>query len=274
MPAISTIGQQIRQQQYSLEVFSGDDTAAKRLRLQVGRIAPHFRCTLLIGETGLGKQTIAQELHRLSPAASATFITLDLSELISSGEPPEGTGTCYLRGLQHLNAAQQQQLPSLLKTLERRWRVVLGSQFDPRGLVAAGRMDPELLQVLAVPAIHVTPLRERSGQLDHLAASMLRRAGHGASFSPAAFHVLRRHNWPTNLAGLWDVCAQAGRPGAVVEPADLPPHLLEHSGETLRLDEVVARHVRDVLQRCAGNKLRAAELLGISRSTLYRMMEP
>jgi DNA-binding NtrC family response regulator len=94
---------------------------------------------------------------------------------------------------------------------------------------------------------------------------------------------LQERLWPNNLRELERVVAQAAAlaEGAIVEPRHLlalvdPANASPASQPAIhieRLHDVIQQHVLAVLTRCGGNKLRAAELLGISRSTLYRMLD-
>ena len=254
------------------EVFAGDGAAVRRLRLQVGRIGPHFRVTLLTGERGTGKRTVARELHRLSPVAHCGFAVLPIDEAAEGASIPEGCGTVYLEGLDGLSGELQGALVRRLSELDRQMRVVLGSEADLKGMLAAGRMRQDLYEMVGMPEIRVAPLRDRMDDFDELAGTMIGRCG--AAFGKSALAALREYGWPGNLAELWRVCLEvAETPGGIVEAGDLPRLGRANERDAVLLDEVIERHVRDVLQRCSGNKLRAAELLGISRSTLYRMLE-
>jgi transcriptional regulator of acetoin/glycerol metabolism len=94
---------------------------------------------------------------------------------------------------------------------------------------------------------------------------------------------LQEHHWPGNIRELSGVIRDAvlRSDGELLREEDLTvlkrpdeeERVLISRGASVRLQDVVERHVLDVLKGCGGNKLRAAELLGISRSTLYRMLE-
>jgi DNA-binding NtrC family response regulator len=94
---------------------------------------------------------------------------------------------------------------------------------------------------------------------------------------------MRRYPWPENVRELESVLRNGvlRSEGEVLEPHDLPPFAEagqpEQSttgmGKSVRLQDVVEQHVLRVLKDCGGNKLRASEMLGISRSTLYRMLD-
>jgi DNA-binding NtrC family response regulator len=258
---------------FAEEVFAGTGAAAGRLRLQVARIAPHYRIALVTGERGVGKQVIAEELHKRSPVSQLAFEAMRVAEFSESETVPVERGTVYLHGLETSHPALQEPLLRRLKTLPREVRVVLGCERDLKGMVAAGRLRADVYDVIAMLEIRIAPLRERLDDLEAVANSLLRRDGRDAWFAPSAIAVMSRHMWPGNLEELARMCEALGTIEGAVDAHVLPPLEGTPVRTAVRLDEVMQKHVMDVLQRCAGNKLKAAEMLGISRSTLYRMLE-
>jgi DNA-binding NtrC family response regulator len=96
--------------------------------------------------------------------------------------------------------------------------------------------------------------------------------------------LLLGYDWPGNVRELQNAVEYAVAIGleATLTIADLPPHIggmvsptgvAEPVGEGRTLDEVERRHILRILEETGGNHLRAAEILGIHRRTLYRKLE-
>jgi len=167
-------------------------------------------------------------------------------------------------------------------------RIIASSDRDLRVLAAIGQFRHDLYVRLSSVEVLVPPLRQRVEDIPALAAWLLRRlaneTGQGTKMlAEATLSQLQDRLWPNNLRELERVIAQAAAlaEGALVEPRHLLA-LVELPSVTPvrppvikieRLHDVIQQHVLEVLTRCGGNKLRAAELLGISRSTLYRMLD-
>ncbi len=167
-------------------------------------------------------------------------------------------------------------------------RILASTDRDLRVLASIGQFRQDLYARLSAVEILVPPLRQRVEDIPLLAACLLRRIAADSGLSPkllekSTLAQLQKRTWPNNLPELERVVAQAAAltEGAIIEPRHLlalvepatasPAH--HHGIHIERLHEVIQQHVLDVLTRCGGNKLRAAQLLGISRSTLYRMLD-
>jgi DNA-binding NtrC family response regulator len=167
-------------------------------------------------------------------------------------------------------------------------RILAASDRDLRTLAAIGQFRQDLYALLSAVEIAVPPLRQRTEDIPALAQWILRRMAAESRQEPgllaeATICALQERQWPGNLGELQRVLTQAAAlsGGGAIEPRHLlalAEPVCGHAGarpaaRVERLQDVVQQHVLNVLTRCGGNKLRAAEALGISRSTLYRMLE-
>ena len=206
-------------------------------------------------------------------------------------------GTLFLEGIHEMSLAAQGRLLHLLRRhelaqaglpvpLRMDLRMIASTREDLKILVSAGRFRQELYQRLATVEITVPPLRERMEDLPELASHFLRRFAllYGKSvheIDDEAMERMRSYRWPGNVRELEDVLHNSvmQSEGGVLQSCDLPSFTENGAkqstgglGGSARLQDVVEQHVLQVLKDCGGNKLRAAEVLGISRSTLYRML--
>ena len=167
-------------------------------------------------------------------------------------------------------------------------RVVAATHHDLRAAVQEGRFRQDLFYRLAVIEVHVPPLRDRPEDTLPLGEPFLRRAVDRAGtnvrgLSREASQLLVAYSWPGNARELENVIerAVALTRDEWIAAADLPRHvqpdssvqLFERAAERLlTLDELQRGYVAHVLERCAGNKKRAAAMLGINRRTIQRWM--
>jgi Nif-specific regulatory protein len=175
-------------------------------------------------------------------------------------------------------------------------RVVAATHCDLEKAMARGAFREDLYFRLNVVSLRLPPLRERPEDIPILARHLLERACEEVKRPPLsldadALGLLERYRWPGNIRELANVVERAAVlcPGAVIEPADLPPEvragasagaslpdgLAPPDGKTPLAAEVAAfkrRRIEQALAAAGGNQSRAAELLGLRQSNLSRLM--
>ncbi len=166
-------------------------------------------------------------------------------------------------------------------------RVVAATNRDPESLVRQGKLREDLFYRLNVVTINVPPLRERPDDIPRLVAHFVARlaaAGHPApQVSAKALDALVRYSWPGNVRELENTIERLAlfSRGRLIDVEDLPENFHQKQ-QALHgvlfeglptLEEIERRYLLHVLEAVGGNRKRAAEVLGIDRRTLYRMLE-
>ncbi len=226
----------------------GDSPALRDVLELVARVAPGTTAVLVTGETGVGKELVASEIHRQSPRREGPFIAVHVASLspglVASGlfghergaftgatEQAKGRfeladgGTLFLDEVGELSAEDQVRLLRVLQqgTFERvggtrpvrsDFRLVTATNRDLQAEVRAGRFREDLYFRLAAFPLHVPPLRERREEIPTLALFFMERASRagGVRFEgigEADMHRMLEYAWPGNVRELEHVVERA-----------------------------------------------------------------
>jgi DNA-binding NtrC family response regulator len=209
-----------------------------------------------------------------------------------------GEGTIFLDELGDMPLSLQGKLLRAIETREiqpvgstRRVpiqaRVLAATHRDLRELAQAGRFREDLYYRLAVVEIHVPPLRERREDIPLLAAHFVGRYARELGrpvrgVSREALRQLAGHDWRGNVRELSNAIERAVifAAGAEITPADLPDAVRAATPREpdlpVNLREATAEferaHILRVIEQCGGNKRKAAKILGVGVTSLYRKL--
>ncbi len=175
-----------------------------------------------------------------------------------------------------------QELPQM------RVRLIAATNRDLRAEVLAGRFREDLFYRLSTIQIRIPSLGERLEDISPLVQFFLKKYNEAygkkiPGLTRRAQAVLLRHSWPGNVRELENVISSACITATLdfIDLADLPEDLQHRApppgqGDRwppLSLNEVRNVHIQRVLDLCRGNRLRAAKILGIGRTSLYRFLK-
>lgn len=276
----------------------------------LSRIARHDARVLLTGESGTGKEVAAQGIHSESPVAEGPFVALNCagipdslfeSELFGhekgafSGAVRRADGafqradggTLFLDEVGELRLDAQAKLLRVLESGEVRRvggaqveypdvRIVCATNQNLPKMVSEGSFRQDLYFRLAVIEVRIPALRERPTDIPLLAQTLLARNHPDARLDPSAVPALQSYDWPGNVRELRNVLTRAfvlGGPLITREHLSFNPWAFEGATRAVPSFEDSSKvAIITALERHAGNRTRAAQDLGIPRSSLlYKM---
>ena len=230
----------VQEEPAALARLRGCSAAMRRLRRDLQQVAPTDASVLVLGESGCGKDLVAQALHALSRRRAGPYVAVNCgaiaarvieSELLGhergsfTGADRRRAGyfeaacggSLFLDEVSEMLPALQVKLLRVLETRRLRRvggdaeiaidvRVIAASNRRPAAAVRAGQLREDLLYRLAVVRLTVPPLRERPEDIPLLANDALdelnRQGGRQRRFSPRFLRMLSGCDWPGNVREL------------------------------------------------------------------------
>jgi DNA-binding NtrC family response regulator len=240
--------------------------ALQKVLRTVEMVAAAKTPVLIEGESGVGKELIAQHLHRISPRASKAFVDLNCAAVPSSlleselfghergaftgaGNEKPGLvevadgGTLFLDEVGEMAAEIQSKFLRVLDsgtfyrvgaTRKRRadFRLVAATNRDLKAEVEEGRFRKDLYYRIHGVRVVIPPLRDRPEDIPLLVEHFSRSLPAQKKFSPAALEAMAVYEWPGNVRELHFAVERASLLSEhdLIDVEDLPPELLERPG--------------------------------------------
>lgn len=238
---------------------------------------------VLAGEPGVGKYVMARCVYRRQHP-TARFEMLDAAQATNAGSVDDVArqlidGTADGLVLRHVDRLGPSAASRLATTLhEVRSRCGESTPWIALTMSEAAETDPNLAELLALfpRTVHVPPLRYHLEDLRQLVPFFLNKLCHSGqlSCSPRAMQLLMRSDWSGNIAGLYGVLkhvTEHRRRTGEIQPNDLPAEYHAVARHPLnRLESAERDAIVHSLSEAGGDKVHAAEILGISRASIYR----
>ncbi|MDY4696341.1 MAG: sigma 54-interacting transcriptional regulator [Selenomonas montiformis] len=292
---------------YSLNSMVGEGTTFLSVRNKAARVAKNQHHILIQGEAGTGKQRMAHGIHQASPRAAGPLITLRCGdatpelleqELFGVMLNPEVShqgrlelasgGTLFLDEIEKMPKNIAVELAQALKegkshrigeTVERpiNVRIIAACDSDLKRLTERGLFARELYEIVSKSVVRVPALRSRREDIPKLADHIIRELAEQHQMEPKRIlpeteKVLREYDWPGNIKQLQSVLEYAffNTPGKDIGPKDIS--LMGDVKPDNKWKEDKDVFVK-AWQAAGGNVSRLANLLNVSRVTLYRYLK-
>lgn len=278
---------------------------------KVKRIAPTDASVLITGENGTGKELVAKALHENSRRSRRPFVKVNLGGISSSLFESEmfgsargaytgsvenragrfetaDTGTIFLDEIGDLDAASQVKMLRVLQehTFERLGetkprkvdvRVISATNADLEKMVRERTFREDLFYRINLITIHLPALRDRPEDIPLLVKHFAKSINPDVIFKQDAMDLLKSLPYPGNIRELRNLIERiillSPTPQITADDVReqvgiIPDITIEGS-----MDKIERKVIEDAMRKCQGNVSRAAQLLGITRQTLYRRLK-
>jgi len=291
----------------------GESKAVYNLLETINMAADYSSTVLIQGESGSGKELVAKALHYQSQRRENNFVAVNCAALNHNIIESElfghkkgsftgaikdkkgkfelaDQGTIMLDEITEISHDTQSKLLRVLqeKKFERVGenisrdidvRVIATTNRDIKKMVRENEFRSDLFYRLNVIPINVPPLRERKSDtkilIDHFIKKISDREGVARkSISDKAVDLLKKYNWPGNIRELENLTERliVTSKNKEITVQDLPPEIIEKVNfDQNKLSE--KEKIINSLTKSSGNKTKAAQILGISRKTLYNWIK-